>query len=31
MGDLQGLHTQARRLIMALRAGVDRLEALESV
>ena len=31
MGDLAGLHSQARRLILALRRGIDRLEALESV
>lgn len=31
MGDLAGLHAQARRLILALRGGLDRLEAQEGV
>ena len=31
MGDLASLHAQARRLIVALRSGLDRLEAQEGV
>lgn len=31
MGDLASLHAQARRLILALRSGLDRLEAQEGV
>lgn len=31
MGDLAGLHAQARRLILALRSGLDRLEAQEGM
>ncbi len=31
MGDLASLHGQARRLILALRNGLDRLEAQEGV
>jgi Golgi SNAP receptor complex protein 2 len=30
MADLQGLHAQARKLILALRAGLERLEGVEA-
>lgn len=29
MSDLPGLHTQARRLVMTLRGGLERLEEAE--
>eukprot|EP00873_Tetraselmis_striata_P026276 jgi/Tetstr1/446540/TSEL_034065.t1 len=31
MSDLQGLHSQAKRLILSLRAGLERLEGMETV
>ena len=31
MSDLQSLHTQARKLILTIRAGLERLEAAEGV
>ena len=31
MSDLQSMHTQARKLILMISAGVERLEAAEQV
>lgn len=31
MSDLQSLHTQARKLILTLRAGLERLESSEQI
>jgi len=31
MSDLQSLHTQARKLILTLSSGIERLEASEQV
>ena len=31
MSDLQQLHTQAKKLILTIRAGLERLESLEHV